>query len=337
MMRHTVPSSFLIKICGLTSVQMVNSAVEAGADWVGFVHCPKSPRHVLAEQAAELTAHLRKLNTKTRSVLLMVDPTDTELQTLLPAIQPDFLQLHGAESKFRLKQIYEKFSKPYSMPLIKAVSVNTAVDIAAAEAFSPFVDYFLLDAKPSKSATTTGGNGEPFDWTILKNAPQLSKPTLLSGGLTPTNVSDALTYIYPLGKIQGVDVSSGVESARGVKDADKIRAFIHNTRATLQTLHNKTEDFQPSVTLKTVRQEIDAIDTALVQLLQKRMHCIVRAAATKQNVKQARIPSRIEDVVTKVRQAAQEVGFAPDLAENIWRYMIEQCIAQEELFLKENQ
>jgi len=210
-------STFLVKICGLSTPESLDWALEAGADLVGFVHFPKSPRHVSTETAASLA---RRAAGRARTVVLTVDPTDELLSDLVAAIAPDYIQLHGKESPERVVAVRALASRP----VIKALGIGSADDVAAAIAYRDAADLLLYDAKPPKDASRPGGLGVTFDWTLLDEAP---KPFLLSGGLDPTNVADAVRRVRPF----GVDVSSGVESAPGVKDEQRIRTFVTAARA----------------------------------------------------------------------------------------------------------
>lgn len=207
---------FLIKICGLCTADLVDTAIDAGADLVGFVHFAKSPRHVDLATAAAL---VRSVDGRAKSVLLTVDPDDA-LVDALAGLGADYLQLHGKESPARVAEVRRRFSGP----VIKALGIGTAADVAAARAHAGVADLLLYDAKPPKDATRPGGLGVAFDWSLLDGAPS---PFLLSGGLDPTNVAAAVAAVRP----PGVDVSSGVESAPGVKDAGRIRAFVAAARA----------------------------------------------------------------------------------------------------------
>ncbi len=213
---------FLVKICGLTSREAVDWSVAAGADLVGFVHFAKSPRHLDLEAIADLADYARD---RARSVLLTVDADDALLAALVEAAAPDMLQLHGHETPERVAAVRRRFGRPVA----KALGVGSAADVTAARAFDGIADLLLFDAKPPKDATRPGGLGAVFDWSLL-DAPGLSVPFLLSGGLGPRNVAEAVVRVRP----RGVDVSSGVESAPGVKDDDKIRAFVSAARAAAQ-------------------------------------------------------------------------------------------------------
>jgi phosphoribosylanthranilate isomerase len=210
--------SLLVKICGLTTPETLDAALDAGADMVGFVFFAKSPRHLGLETAASLGARVAG---RARKVALTVDADDAALDAIVAALQPDMLQLHGAESPARVAQIAARFC----LPAMKALGVATRDDLAAARDYAPHCARLLFDAKPPEGAVLPGGNGLPFDWRVLAGYDP-GVPWMLSGGLTPGNVVEALRRT----KAPGVDVSSGVESAAGVKDAGLIRAFVAAAR-----------------------------------------------------------------------------------------------------------
>jgi phosphoribosylanthranilate isomerase len=208
-----------VKICGLSTAPTLRAALDAGADMVGLVFFEKSPRFVGLAAARELAAAARGRAT---IVALNVDASDATLASIVDAVAPDILQLHGKESPERVAQI----SRAFARPVMKALGVAVAGDFARAREYEEAADWLLIDAKPPKGATRPGGNGAPFDWRLARGfAPRL--PWLLSGGLEPANVGEAIA----LSGARGVDVSSGVESAPGVKDTDKIIAFIAAARA----------------------------------------------------------------------------------------------------------
>ena len=209
-------SGFLVKICGLSTPGSLEWAIAAGADLVGFVHFAKRPRHVAVETAAALA---RQAEGRAKTVLLTVDAGDDLLASLVAAMAPDFLQLHGRESPERVAEVRGRHGRP----VIKALGIGSADDVAAARAFAGAADLLLYDAKPPKDASRPGGLGVAFDWSLLTGAPT---PFLLSGGLDPTNVGEAVRQVRPA----GVDVSSGVESAPGVKDEGRIGAFVTAAR-----------------------------------------------------------------------------------------------------------
>lgn len=211
-------SDICIKICGLSEPKTLEAALTAGADMIGFVSFPKSPRHVDVDAMVKLADQARG---RAQIVILTVNADDELLATLNRAIQPDWWQFHGSEDADRINTVRARFGRP----VMRAVGVGTAEDVTIANEFAQTADRLLLDAKPPKSATRPGGLGEVFDWTIL----HLLDPNaafMLSGGLAPANVADALRST----KASGVDVSSGVESAPGVKDKSLIEAFITNAR-----------------------------------------------------------------------------------------------------------
>lgn len=211
--------SVKIKICGLSEEKTLQSAVRAGADFIGFVHHQKSPRHVSIERALEL----QKLLPKTiKLVLVVVNPSDDLLSEISQKLQPDFVQLHGDESFERVKEIKEKFS---TIGIIKAISVHDAEDIEQAEKFVGLADYLLFDAKPTDKNMLHGGNGISFDWELLAEY-KGTKNWFLSGGLNAENVRDAVQKTGA----KMVDVSSGVEREAGVKDVSLIKNFIKMVR-----------------------------------------------------------------------------------------------------------
>ncbi len=208
-----------VKICGLSTEETLDAALAAGADMVGFVFFRKSPRFVSTEIAARLADRARG---RAEIAALTVDMDDSDLGAIVDAVAPDWLQLHGSESAERVADIRRRFKRR----TMKAIGVRTKADLAAARTYEAVADLLMLDAKPPQDATRPGGNGLTFDWTLLKDAP-LTVPYLLSGGLTPANVGEAIRITGTT----GVDVSSGVETAPGRKDPALIRAFIVNARA----------------------------------------------------------------------------------------------------------
>jgi phosphoribosylanthranilate isomerase len=203
-----------VKICGITDEEAMDAAIEEGADYVGLVFFPPSPRNVAPDRAAELVEFAPGDVTK---VGLFVDPDDATLDFVLTKVRLDLLQLHGHETPERVEAIRLE----YGLPVMKVLSVSEAADLDAAEPYLAVADRLLFDAKPPKGALLPGGNAVSFDWSILTGR-KWGLPWMLAGGLTPANVAEAV-------RISGapcVDVSSGVESAPGIKDAEKIRAFI---------------------------------------------------------------------------------------------------------------
>lgn len=212
-----------VKICGLTTKPALDAALDAGADFIGLVFFPKSPRHLDLETAAELSAHARARAASVKVVALLVDPNDDFVRDVSANVRPDMLQLHGHETVERVMAI----RRLANLPIMKAVSVGSAADVAGAQAFlAPSVaDILLFDAKPSGDGALPGGNGLAFDWTILDGLDR-QVPFALAGGLTPGNVAEAVRRT----RAPIVDVSSGVESAPGVKDVELIRLFIKNAK-----------------------------------------------------------------------------------------------------------
>ena len=211
--------SLIVKICGLSTPATLDVALEAGADMVGFVFFPPSPRHLDLARARELGARVQG---RAGKVALTVDADDATLGNIVETLRPDLLQLHGKESVARIRDIKQKFG----LPVMKAVGVEAAADLAPLPGYAAVADRILFDAHPPKDATRPGGLGVPFDWHLLENL-ALDIPFMLSGGLSAANVQDAVRIT----RAGGVDVSSGVESAPGVKDVAMIRDFISAARA----------------------------------------------------------------------------------------------------------
>jgi phosphoribosylanthranilate isomerase len=212
--------SLLVKICGLSTRETLDVALDAGADMVGFVFFPPSPRHLSLEAGRDLG---RQVKRRALKVALTVDADDATLDNIMDALSPDILQLHGKESVARLRDIKQRFGRP----VMKAVPVAAAADLAVLPGYAAVADRILFDARAPKDATRPGGLGAPFDWHLLENL-DLKLPYMVSGGLDAGNVAEALRVT----RAGGVDVSSGVESAPGVKDPQLIEAFIRAARAT---------------------------------------------------------------------------------------------------------
>ena len=211
--------SLLVKICGLSSPDALDAALDAGADMVGFVFFPPSPRHLALDTARALGARVRG---RAHKVALTVDASDAELAGIVEALAPDLLQLHGRETPERVVAVKARFG----LPVIKALPIATRADLAPIPVYAEVADRLLFDARAPREATRPGGLGQPFDWHLLENLdPGLS--FMLSGGLDAGNVAEALTIT----RAPAVDVSSGVERAPGDKDPDRIRAFIRAARA----------------------------------------------------------------------------------------------------------
>jgi phosphoribosylanthranilate isomerase len=211
--------TLLVKICGLSTPETLDVALDAGADMVGFVFFAPSPRSVTAVAACAMAQRVRGRALK---VALTVDADDAALSEIVEALSPDLLQLHGRETPARVSAIKRKFG----LPVMKAIAVETRADLAAAADYVGVADRLLFDARPPRDATRPGGLGAAFDWHVLEGFdPRL--PYMLSGGLSADNVGEALRITHA----PGVDVSSGVERVPGQKDPDLIRAFIRAARA----------------------------------------------------------------------------------------------------------
>jgi phosphoribosylanthranilate isomerase len=208
----------LIKICGLRTPEALDVAMHAGADMVGFVFFPPSPRHVDDAAARLLGARVKGRALK---VALSVDAEDDQLAASIEALRPDVLQLHGRESPKRVLAVKSRFR----LPVMKAIAVESRDDLACVPDYAEVADRLIFDAQAPRDATRPGGLGKPFDWHLLRNLDPRA-PFMLSGGLNPGNVAEAIA-ITGAG---GVDVSSGVERAPGEKDADLMRAFIRAAR-----------------------------------------------------------------------------------------------------------
>ncbi|HVI27847.1 phosphoribosylanthranilate isomerase [Hansschlegelia sp.] len=211
--------SLEIKICGLSEPRTLDAALDAGADLVGLVSFPKSPRHVSVEQAATLAAQARG---RARVALLTVDAEDDLIAELVAATMADVLQLHGQESPERVRALRLIFGRE----VWKAVPIGGAEDLALAEPYWSVADRVLFDARPAPGADLPGGNGVAFDWRLLADLDP-KRPFVLSGGLTPESVAEAVRTT----RASAVDVSSGVERAPGVKDPDLIAAFVARARS----------------------------------------------------------------------------------------------------------
>ena len=210
----------LTKICGVSTPETLDAAISGGASYVGFVFFAKSPRNLSVDQAVALAA---RVPAHVKSVGLFVDPSDDDLARLVAQVRLDILQLHGHEPP----ETVARASKTFGREVWKAVPVRTAADRDFAARYKGAADLILYDAKPPEGADLPGGNGLRFDWTLLTGH-RHALPWALSGGLDAANVGEAIRVTgAPL-----IDVSSGVESAPGVKDVDKIAAFLKATAKT---------------------------------------------------------------------------------------------------------
>ena len=206
----------IVKICGLSTAPTLEAAIGAGADMAGFVFHEKSPRHVDLGAARSLGALAAG---RIKKVALTVDADDEALDAIVAALSPDYLQFHGCEPPARIEAVKARFG----LPAIKAIGVATEEDVREAKNFAA-ADIILFDAKPSPGATLPGGAGMVFDWRLLRDI--CAANWMLSGGLSPENLAEALIATGA----PGVDVSSGVESARGIKDISRIKAFVGAAR-----------------------------------------------------------------------------------------------------------
>jgi len=218
----------LVKICGLSTPDALDAALDAGADMVGFVFFEPSPRHIGHGVARTLGARVRG---RAKKVALTVDATDDALARIIEALAPDTLQLHGRETPERVVAVRTHFG----LPVMKALPIARRDDLSPIHLYAKVTDRLLFDARAPREATRPGGLGQPFDWRLLENL-DLGLPFMLSGGLDAGNVAEALKIT----RAPGVDISSGVERAPGVKDPDKIRAFIRAARAAADLERSKT-------------------------------------------------------------------------------------------------
>jgi phosphoribosylanthranilate isomerase len=216
--------SLIVKICGLSTRETLDAALDASADMVGFVFFPASPRHLALETARDLGKRAKGRAVK---VALTVDADDATLSNIVETLQPDILQLHGRESTARLRDVKRSFG----LPVMKAIAVESAADLVTLPGYAAVADRILFDARAPKGATRPGGLGAVFDWHVLENL-DLKLPFMVSGGLNAGNVAEAVRVT----RAGGVDVSSGVECAPGIKDPEMIRAFIRAARATEELL-----------------------------------------------------------------------------------------------------
>ena len=206
------------KICGLSTPETLDAAVQGGAALIGLMHFPRSPRHVGLEQAALLA---RRARGKARVAVVLVDPDDALVREVVRVVSPDLIQLHGKETPSRTAEI----GRLAGLPLIKALPVASGADVEAAGAYDEIVEHLLFDAKPAPGADRPGGHGAAFDWGLIKGR-RYRRPHFLAGGLDPWNVAEAISASgAPL-----VDVSSGVERGPGLKDAALIGAFLDAVR-----------------------------------------------------------------------------------------------------------
>jgi phosphoribosylanthranilate isomerase len=217
--------SVTVKICGLSTPEALDAALDAAADMAGFVFFPPSPRHLTFEGARALG---RRVRGRAQKVALTVDADDALLEGIVEALQPDVLQLHGHEPPARVVALKSRFG----LPVMKAIAVAAERDLAAVADYAAVADRLLFDARPPREATRPGGLGNAFDWRLLQDI-RPGLPFMLSGGLDAANVAEALRIT----QAPGVDVSSGVERAPGEKDPEKIRAFVRAVRQAGERVH----------------------------------------------------------------------------------------------------
>jgi phosphoribosylanthranilate isomerase len=214
----------VVKICGLSTPETLDTALEAGADMVGFVFFPPSPRHLGFDAARLLGARVRG---RAQKVALTVDADEEFLRSVIEALRPDMLQLHGMESADRVEALRQTFG----LPVMKALPIAVKGDLDRIAYYAAIADRLLFDARAPREATRPGGLGNTFDWRLLQDV-NPGIPFMLSGGLDAGNIGEALRIT----RASGIDVSSGVERAPGVKDPDMIRAFVRAAR-TAQARH----------------------------------------------------------------------------------------------------
>ena len=207
-------SGATVKICGLKTIEALEAVIAAGAEMAGFVFFDKSPRHICLNGARLLGAQAQS---RIGKVALVVDADDLLIAGIVEALRPDFLQLHGREDARRIADIRQRFA----LPVIKAFGISAKADVLRALVQAGPAERLLFDAQPPPGASHPGGNGLAFDWTILAGV-DIGRPWMLSGGLDPGNVAQAMA----LSGATSVDVSSGVESGPGLKDVAKIAAFV---------------------------------------------------------------------------------------------------------------
>src|SRR5215213_4572273 len=210
--------SLLVKICGLKTPETLDAALDAGADMVGFVFFPPSPRH-LGPEAARILG--QRVKGRAKQAALSLDASASDLAAVIEALKPDMLQLHGREAPERVASVRSRFR----LPVMKALPVETRADLSQIHIYAKVVDWLLFDGRAPRGATRPGGLGKAFDWQVLEKL-NPGVPFMLSGGLDAANLTEALRIT----RASAVDVSSGVERAPGVKDPDKVRAFVRAAR-----------------------------------------------------------------------------------------------------------
>ena len=218
--------SLIVKICGLSTPETLDAALDASADMVGFVFFPPSPRHLQFDVARALGQRVRG---RAQKVALTVDADDAYIVEVIAALQPDILQLHGVESTSHVEALQQAFG----LPVMKALPIAVKGDLDRIARYAAVADRLLFDARAPREATRPGGLGNTFDWSLLQDL-RPGVPYMLSGGLDAAKIAEALRVT----RASGIDVSSGVERAPGVKDVDKIVAFVRAARsAAAQDVH----------------------------------------------------------------------------------------------------
>jgi phosphoribosylanthranilate isomerase len=214
-----------MKICGLSTPESVDAALLGGATHLGFIFFAKSPRNVTPQQAAPLAARAAKAATAAahaKTVAVSVNADDAFLEDIVSTMKPDMLQLHGSESVDRIAELKSR----YGLPVIKALSIREAADLEKIATYAECADVLLLDAKPPAGSDLPGGNGVSFDWSLIADL-HGDIPILLSGGIDISNIAEAMALVRDSSNgITGLDLSSGVESAPGVKDISKIENIL---------------------------------------------------------------------------------------------------------------
>jgi phosphoribosylanthranilate isomerase len=211
-----------VKICGINSAAAADAVLRAGADFGGLVFFAKSPRNLSLEQGTMLAERMRG---RLRLAALVVDETDAQLAAIAEQVKPDYFQLHGRETPARTAEIRSRFG----IPIVKAIAVSGPADLAQVSAYHDVADMMLFDAMPAADASRPGGHGAAFDWRIL-NGRNFARPWFLAGGLNPENIVRAIA----VSGANMVDVSSGVESAPGIKSSDRIADFVAAAKQTVR-------------------------------------------------------------------------------------------------------
>ena len=211
-----------VKICGISTLEAAKAAINDSADFLGFIHFAKSPRHLPLDAMTKLFQVIRAENANIPLVSVVVDPSDEVLHILKDLVKPDLIQLHGHESPQRVAEITARFQ----IPLIKGISVAEKADLDTTELYEPHVHYMMFDAKPPKDAQMPGGLGLTFDWSLMRHH-AASKPWFLAGGLS----SESVTTAVSMSGATMLDISSGVESEPGIKDVGLISDFLKTAKS----------------------------------------------------------------------------------------------------------